>query len=141
MPEIKWTEGKMLRVPLTDEEVRQRGELLAKACQDLEELKGAQKEEKELMKIALQRAEGDISRLVTQVRDRAETRHVQVEMRINIGLGIVEEVRLDTGEVVRTRDATQDDKMRAQALAQDDFFEAKKDPAPPEISDGGADQP
>jgi hypothetical protein len=47
-----------------------------------------------------------------------EERSVEVEIRLNVGLRMVEEVRLDTGEIVTTRHATEDDKLRAAARIQ-----------------------
>lgn len=136
MPEVKWREGRFLRVPLTDEEVRQRGELLAKACGDLKDIKNDHKVKKEEMKAELEAAEGEITTLVKQVTERAETRHVEIEVRVNTTLALVEEVRLDTGEVIRQRDATPDDRMRAQELAQEDFFSERPDQG----KDGAPDQ-
>ncbi len=118
MATIRWTESRFLRVPLTEDEQRERGQQLARAFQELGDAETTHKTEKDRMKDVEGRIAGHISKLATIVREGFEERSVPVEMRIDVGLGMVEEIRTDTGEVVRTREATRDDKMRAQALAQ-----------------------
>ena len=65
--------------------------------------------------------EGKIQKLARIVNERVEERSIQVEMRCNVALGLIEEVRSDTGEVIVSRTATKEDKLRAQVEAQTDI--------------------
>ena len=119
MNTLTWKETRFLSVPLTPEEIRQRGEQLANLVKECAELEVQQKAERERMKEALGAVEGRITSLARIVNERVEERSVQVEMRCNLALGLVEEVRIDTGEVVSSRAATKEDKLRAQVEAQE----------------------
>jgi hypothetical protein len=83
-----------------------------------DELEVAQKAEKDRMKSSMDSVEGRIHRIARVVNERVEERSVSVELRCNLTLGLVEEVRVDTGEIVVSRAATKEDKLRAQVEAQ-----------------------
>lgn len=118
MAEITWRETRFLPVPLTPDEVRQRGEQLADVVKESDELAAAHKKERDRMKQAEEMAESRIRHLAKIVNDRVEERSVQVELRYNTGLNMIEEVRTDTGEVMKTRAPSQEDKVRASAEQQ-----------------------
>jgi hypothetical protein len=126
---LAWQETRFMMVPLTETEIRQRGEQLARAHKNATELSLEHEKQKRKMKADMDEAEGQISRLATIVNDRQEERSVSVEIRINIELNMAEEVNLVTGEVIRQRDVTKDDKARLQKMAQEEMF--KTDPPAP----------
>lgn len=115
---LTWKETRFLSVPLTPAEIQQRGEQLANLVKERNELDTTQSAEKKRMKEAMEGLDGQIASTAAIVNSRVETRSVQVEMRCNLTLGMVEEVRIDTGEVVTSRAATKEDKIRAQVEAQ-----------------------
>jgi len=47
-----------------------------------------------------------------------EERSVPVEIRVDLGLRMVEEIRSDTGEIMHTRPVTEEDTLRARIEAQ-----------------------
>lgn len=110
---ITWKETRFLKVPLTPEEVRARGEQLAGALDDAEKLDAEHKAERDRQKVAMGALEGRIHHLGRVIREGVEERSVEVEMRVDLGLRLVEEVRLDTGEIVQSRSVTEDDQVRA----------------------------
>lgn len=118
MASLTWKESRFLSVPLQPEEIQARGEQLADLVKERDELEVEQKKERERMKDALEGITGRIRHLAKIVNDRVEERSVQVEVRYNSALNMVEEVRIDTGEVIKTRNVTQEDKIRASAEAQ-----------------------
>lgn len=130
---ITWTEPRVLRVALIEAELRERGELLADALARIDALEGEQKAQREAMKQAMDAAGGQVRKLANVIRERAEERTVRVELRANLTLGLVEEIRVDTGEHLRSRDMTRDDKIRAETLAQGGLFEVPREarPEPP----------
>lgn len=118
MSVLTWKETRFLQVPLTSDEIRERGEQLANLIKERDELEVEQKATRDRMKSAMDSVEGRIHRIARVVNERVEERSVQVELRCNLALGLVEEVRIDTGEIVTSRAATKEDKLRAQVEAQ-----------------------
>ena len=116
--EITWKETRFLNVPLTSDEIQARGEQLADLIKGRDALEAEHKKQKESMKDDLAGVEGRIRHLAKVVNERVEERSVQVEIRYNSTLHLIEELRTDTGEVVQTRQPTPEDKIRAQAHAQ-----------------------
>lgn len=119
MSTLTWKESRYLKCPLTDDEVRERGQALAHAIKQRDELAAEQMVAKNSMKDAMQTAEGAVAKLAHIVNERTEERTVQVELRVNLGLRLVEEVRMDSGEIIATRTVTEDDKLRAQMTLDD----------------------
>lgn len=118
MPSITWTETQFLKVPLTDTDVQARGEQLAKELHNLRDLRAEHKTAKDAMKNAEESGEGRVAQLARIVRDRVEERSVPVEIRVDLGLRMVEEIRSDTGEIMHTRPVTEEDTLRARIEAQ-----------------------
>jgi len=116
--DLTWKETRFLNVPLTPDELRQRGEQLANLVKDRDELALEQKKQKDGMKEDMEGVEGRIRHLALIINDRVEERSVQVELRYSTVLHLIEEVRTDTGEIVKTRQPTADDKLRAAAEQQ-----------------------
>ena len=115
MSGLAWKESRFLMCPLTDDEVQARGEALADAVRRHEKVTAENKTAKEAMKRAEETVEGEIGKLARIVNDRQEQRSVEVELRANFTLRLVEEVRTDTGEIITTRSVEERDKLRAQA--------------------------
>ena len=114
MPDATWKESRILPVTLTPDEVRERGELLARELERFSELEADQASQKKEMKDALDTQYGQVNQLARVVWDRLEQRPVECECRLNMALGLVEEVRTDTGEIITTRNFREADKLRLQ---------------------------
>lgn len=115
---ITWTETRYLSVPLTPDELRERGELLADLVRSAAAMEAEHTDQRKAMKDDEKTLDGRVQHLAGVVNARAEERSVRVEVRYNPTLALIEEVRTDTGEVVETRQPTADDKARAQMAAQ-----------------------
>jgi hypothetical protein len=109
-----WRESRFLPVPLNLDEIRLRGEQLAQACHMKIHVLTEHKARREDMKAELADIELEIFKLSRVLNDHVEERAVEVECRLNPALSIVEEVRIDTGELIRTRAAVRGDMVRAQ---------------------------
>jgi hypothetical protein len=120
-----WTETRFLSCLLTPEEIRARGEQLAQSIRECETLLTEERARRDEAKEAITRAESQVGSLAKIVLERAEVRAVPVECVVSIALGIVEERRTDTGELLRSREATPADKARLQGVLPLD------EPAPP----------
>lgn len=114
MSDATWKESRILPVTLTPDDVRERGELLARELETLTNMETQQTAEKKEMKDDLDTQYGQVNQLARVVRDRLEQRPVECECRLNMALGLVEEVRTDTGEIITTRNFRESDKLRLQ---------------------------
>lgn len=107
-PEVIRTQKRILPCSLSDAEVQARGTALAHLERALEEHELATKTVRTASNKAKAALVLQISGMAVVVRDREELR--QVEVLIQRGKGeLVEVVRSDTGEVVETRRATEDE--------------------------------
>lgn len=88
---------------------------MADAVRRADKLAAENKAAKDAMKIAETEIESEIGKLAYIVNTRSEQRSVEVELRANFTLRLVEEVRTDTGETIRTRDVEERDKLRMQS--------------------------
>lgn len=114
MADATWKESRILPVSLTPDEVRERGEMLARELESLANLEATQAGQRKEMKEELEEKSGQVSSIARVVRDRIEYRPVECECRLNMALGLVEEVRLDTGEILKSRSFQEADKLRLQ---------------------------
>lgn len=101
-----------LEVKLGPADVMERGEQLARAQGELEELAGRESSTKAALKADRARIEAEIQRLALAVRNRAETRPVSVRVEADYGDGLAYEIREDTLEVVRTRPLSELERQR-----------------------------
>lgn len=92
-----------LDVDLTPDEVRHKGEQLAARLRDLEQLELALKDYKDKHKTRVGELESVTRLLASEVRSRKETRPVECHEVKDYERGVVDLVRVDTGEVVETR--------------------------------------
>jgi hypothetical protein len=111
--DLTWKETRFLPVPLAAPEVGARGEQLADLITERDELEVSHKKEKGRMKSAMDTIDARIRHLAKIVNERVEERSVTVEVRYNSNLNMVEEVRTDSGEIIKTRTPTEEDKVRA----------------------------
>ena len=109
MREEVWTET--LRCDLSEAEVRDRADQAARAFGE------AAESEVELTAIGtemrgqIKRLRAQVGELLRAVREAAEYRPVDCVERRNEGEANVEVVRVDTGEIVRSRPFTQDERQ------------------------------
>ena len=103
------TKTKKLPCKLTDAELQMAGTELASAVETMKAEKERQQEIKADMKAKLAELNGNISELATKVSHREELREVEVEIVLVPDSMLVQEVRLDTGEIVLTRKAEDDE--------------------------------
>lgn len=103
------TANELLPVKLTDDEVRDRGRELAQRVEGRTKEIQDQKAEKDRMKKDLEDIEGDIARLSRVVRSGEEDHFVAVESRLEGDMVVF--VRTDTGEQLRSRQATESERQ------------------------------
>ena len=109
MNDERWTET--LRCDLTDEEVRARADQAARTYKDAAERSEALQAHAKEERGAIATLNAEVGQLLRAVAERAEYRPVDVKsVRNEIG-GVMETVRLDTGEIVRSRPFTPDEKQ------------------------------
>ena len=111
---LTWKEWRFLPVALGDDEVRARGEQLADTVQRRNTLEIEQAGAKKAMKEDLDGVDAEVTKLALIVSERSEVRSVEVEIRANLSIGLAEEVRTDTGEIIRSRPLDEKDKLRSQ---------------------------
>jgi hypothetical protein len=112
-------EVQMLSVRLSPDEVRARGERLAEAEGKARELLTRKKTIAAKLKEEQLEIDGELLTLGAIVRNRAEPREVEVEVRQAGKLSVIE-VRTDTGEVVLERTMLENER-------QSEMFAAKGD--------------
>jgi len=100
---------KELPCKLTDAEVQMAGAELAAAVEAVNTEKERQKQIKADMKAWLMELSGDVDKLAHKVSRREEMREVEVEIVLVPDSMLVQEVRIDTGEVILTRRAGNDE--------------------------------
>lgn len=99
---------------LTEEEVYERGQMLAAREQDLEKNKLDAKESQSRFGKEKKKIEDGIRNLAAAVRTKQEKRPVSCEDRANPRLFRIETVRLDTGEVLDVRPMNDEELADAQ---------------------------
>lgn len=98
---------------LTEYEVAERAKTLAELHAKQDKLEVEKKAVVDDFKGKLDHVERDMKILARQVRDRSEHRDVEVDERLDDIRFVIETFRLDTGEIIRSRPMTQDEKTEA----------------------------
>lgn len=98
-----------LPVRLTQQEVLERGEQLARTVTDLRVAEEVEKARKNEVKMTLDGKKLEVERLSEVVSKREEPRQVDCEERVSVVNGIAQIVRLDTGEVIETRSLSREE--------------------------------
>lgn len=93
-----------LPVKLTDTELLDRGQKLAKIQSDLAEHYANEESIKKQLKSKEAALEAERSKLAGAIRSKAEPRDVRVEEWARFKSGVIEHIRMDTGEVIFSRD-------------------------------------
>lgn len=103
------TANELLPVKLTDDQVRDRGRELAQRVEGRTSEIADQKTQRDRMKKDIEDLDGDIARLSRVVRSGEEDQFVAVESRLEGEM--VVSVRTDTGEQLRSRQATESERQ------------------------------
>lgn len=111
------TTTETLSCVLTDDELRERGEQLAKAIEDIATEQKNQESIKAEMKSSIATLEARRDALAAQVRRKAELRQVEVEEVTDYVSGRFSRSRLDTGEVIHERPLTNDERQASLEFA------------------------
>lgn len=106
------TTTEILQCRLTPDEHRDRGRQLAEALENVRVFEAAQKVAKEQAKEQGEQLEKEVARLREIVRTEEEPRSVPVRLMFDEGAGMVDKIRLDTGELVHRRPMTDAEKQR-----------------------------
>ena len=102
---------RMLFCRLTEEEWRERAQLLSEEHVRVAGLEHMHKLEESLYRQRYKAARANIEQLADALRNREEQRAVDCEERRNDGELVMELVRLDTNEVVERRPMTADERQ------------------------------
>jgi len=100
---------KWLRVELTEKDLLETGEKLGRRQADLGALEDSFKCVKEQFKNDITKAETDINKYGRLLRDKHEMKDVKVEQTFDYDNDLVTLVRMDTGEVVESRELNADE--------------------------------
>lgn len=96
---------------LTDDEVREYSEQLARGIQDIEGMKGARKIEVKQRNVEILELQDQVDDLADKVINRTELREVECEWRKDFDAAMMVMVRLDTLEIVDSRPMDEDEKQ------------------------------
>lgn len=107
--EVLATVSRQLFVPLTDDELRERGCTIATLTVQIEAAESAKKEAAADAKAHIDVLDIERSQLARTVADREERRTVECSVEIDWARNVVRVVRLDTGAVVEERAPTADE--------------------------------
>jgi hypothetical protein len=105
-------EYRTLAVALTDDELKQKGDILVCRIQERDDVEQARKAAADGFKEHLKEIGGDISSLARQVRTRQEERVVTCMWERDDSRYAMILVRQDTGELVETRPMTDEERQR-----------------------------
>lgn len=105
-------ETEHLPCPLTDDEWNERSEHCARLIAERDMRAEAAKNQAKQAKEELAEMDSEIRELSREIRDRRTWRDVQVRNEPDYADGVMTTVRCDTGEVIRTRPLTLDEKQQ-----------------------------
>ncbi len=94
---------RQLLVPLTDKEKRELSDRTAHLLGEIEQMTEDQKASAKQAKAQLDERKAELRRVSTEYRDGQKYAPVRCERRLLFRLGVVQEVRVDTGEVMHER--------------------------------------
>jgi hypothetical protein len=110
-PSLKKTAQRLVTCPLTEEEQREKGHLLAACCVQQTEI---EKEKSDVMKQFKERLDAvalDIAKHTKALRNGTEVRQITVQELYDYHDGTVTITRKDTGELIEKRDMTADERQ------------------------------
>lgn len=127
MSEDEQRRSEELRCELSDAEVQQRGQDAARLLMQIDQLDEEKRAAAADYKEQIKAKETELRKLGREIRERAEHRDVPCVTRPNAAAGVMETIRLDTGELVRSRPLTHEERQarfpfdaRRAAAADDD---------------------
>src|SRR5688500_12251552 len=103
---------KNLPCKLTETELKDFGRKLAVKCEDIAAEESRQKDQKSEMKARLDGMESERASLAIIVRRQEEQRDVEVSETFDYELGKVTQTRMDTGEEIRVRAMTNEERQQ-----------------------------
>lgn len=101
-----------LKCVLTDDEVREYGIALARATSTITDLESQKKAFNDQIKADISKAEGDANILSQKIQNGYEFRTIDVETVLGYESGIVFTIRMDTGEEIRSRSMTPEERQK-----------------------------
>ncbi len=107
------TQPRSMPCILTEAELKQKSRELATTVQEISAEEDRQKNIKDQLKAALSELSSRETRLAGEVARGEVYREVDVEYRIDGEGGLVQEVRLDTGEIISSRPARDEERQLA----------------------------
>ena len=105
-------ESETLPCPLTDDEWAERSDHCARLLAERDTFAAQAKADAKENKDELAKMDESIRELSKEIRDRRTWRDVQVRTSPDYAEGVMQTVRCDTGEVIRTRPLTLDEKQQ-----------------------------
>ena len=103
--------NEFLPCKLTNEELLDYGDQMARVQQDINAEEDRQKSAKEELKSRMAKLESQRSELANKVARKEEYRDVEVETTINYEAETYSKIRLDTGEVLFQREITEEERQ------------------------------
>jgi len=102
-----------LRCELTEAEIRERADRCARAVKERDQVDADRQASNKEAKTEIERLEIEIRSLAQEIREHATYRHVSCVERVDQDLGVMQMIRLDTGEVARERQLTASERQQA----------------------------
>lgn len=96
-----------LGVPLNEDEVRQRGEAIARKMHEVEELKAEKKSANSTIKEREKKLVAELEQLAREVRTKTEDRQIECREKKSTDPGMIDIMRLDDNSLVRQRAMTE----------------------------------
>jgi len=107
----KFKETRTLKVLLTDQEVLDFADQLARAVDETNRLEEEKKSLSDSFKAKITESEAKIQKLTNYVRNRYDYRPVDCEQTMDNNEGTASTVRLDTGETIEERQLTYEERQ------------------------------
>jgi uncharacterized phage infection (PIP) family protein YhgE len=112
----KEKETKILPVELTNEQIKERGEALAKVTKELDDTSAEAKQSAAGYREQLGGLHAEATRLAHVIESGVEDQDVEVKTEKDYDRGTIETVRIDTGEVLLTEQMTEEERQQQLAM-------------------------
>lgn len=100
-----------IRCELSEAEIQERAHAMARAHEQIALLEEQKKASAADFREQIKEKRRELQHLVREVRERAVDREVLCETRADLGAGVMETYRLDTGDLVRSRPLTWEERQ------------------------------
>ena len=101
----------LLSCDLTPDEVRERGEEAARKQEERDTQEALRQASQKTFKGTIESLEGSVRHLLKEVRSKSTRRDIEVIQEARHDAGMMETIRTDTGEIVRTRPLTANERQ------------------------------